>query len=437
MIDENYKIQLINKLNQSAHEIERYIMEAYPVNIKVRHDICATNLFWTDDVERNKEINQNDPNSIYAIILMLNVDEYRKWILSKEYKKLEEKYLEYINQLEYLKEEKVILRVVVGCFDSDTEKLQYTMVEKAYHLLKEELKKQGITLYRYGAFFNRGMKIYVIILFGTNNQLKEYVANGLTEDIKEAFIKILDQIGYSKKFIDGVEIDFDTKENETYKIELVRKLSQLDFEIKKYIMDAYPVNIIVRHSEYRLDHLDTDDFDRYKIANQKDKNMIFAKISFRNVDEYRYFVQSKEYKKLEEKYFEFMNQQEYLKDEHVTLSITIACFDQEAMSLQYKMKSKAIKKLNRRLRKFGINIYKTLANPFFGMKLFVIMFFETNRQLKEYEESGMTEYIKEMFRKILDEIGYTKKFIDGVSIEFDTDENVQKNYAGSYYYRSL
>lgn len=201
-------------------------------------------------------------------------------------------------------------------------------------------------------------------------------------------------------------------------------------------MDAYSVKIVVRHDQYGLNHGMTDDIERCKIDNQNDNNFIYASINFLEVKEYRKWILSKEYKKLEEKYLEIVNQLGYLKDQDVSLCIIFGCYDKNAEKLQLKMEREAIQLLNKKLKKVGITIYKTLPVPYAGMKMYETIFFETNRQLKEYKENGMIDYIKEEFIEILDKIGYTKKFIDGVDIEFDSDENVKRNYEGNYFYRS-
>lgn len=160
-------------------------------------------------------------------------------------------------------------------------------------------------------------------------------------------------------------------------------------------------------------------------------------VEFRQIDDYRNCIQSGYSEKIKEKCLEIVNQLGYLQDKGVSINIRIQCYDEEANKLQYSMKKKAMKILEKDLKKFKVKIYKSMCIPYFGMKMELIIFFEKDSELLRYKENEMTDYIKEKFMEILDEIGYTKIFIDEVKIEFDTDENVKRNYAGNYYFRSL
>ena len=49
----------------------------------------------------------------------------------------------------------------------------------------------------------------------------------------------------------------------------------------------------------------------------------------------------------------------------------------------------------------------------------------------------ITDLTKKEFIAILEEIGYTTEFNNNIRINFDSDENVQKNYQGTIIYMSL
>jgi hypothetical protein len=60
----------------------------------------------------------------------------------------------------------------------------------------------------------------------------------------------------------------------------------------------------------------------------------------------------------------------------------------------------------------------------------VFVFYKTDEEVARYEENGVTEKIKSFFFSIFE--GYKK---EGITIIIDSDENVQNNYEGSYFFR--
>lgn len=84
-----------------------------------------------------------------------------------------------------------------------------------------------------------------------------------------------------------------------------------------------------------------------------------------------------------------------------------------------------------------VKIYRTEYVPCFGESLDVFIFYKTDKALKKYKENGMIQKTQRKFMDILKKIGYIKKFNDVVRFEFDSHENVMKNYEGNYYYRIL
>jgi hypothetical protein len=65
----------------------------------------------------------------------------------------------------------------------------------------------------------------------------------------------------------------------------------------------------------------------------------------------------------------------------------------------------------------------------------VYLFFDTNKNLSEYETNGTTELVKQKYLDSLIELDYPNDYLKEVSFIIDTDENVQKNFEGSYFYR--
>ncbi len=65
----------------------------------------------------------------------------------------------------------------------------------------------------------------------------------------------------------------------------------------------------------------------------------------------------------------------------------------------------------------------------------VWIFFPTDADLREYSESGVTNRIEAEFRGMLKQLKYPFRKFPRVGFVFDSDENVQKNFEGSYFYR--
>ncbi len=69
------------------------------------------------------------------------------------------------------------------------------------------------------------------------------------------------------------------------------------------------------------------------------------------------------------------------------------------------------------------------------ISLQVLLFFDTDKTLSEYDADGTTQLVKEKYLDSLIQLDYPKKYLNEVSFIIDTDENVQKNYQGSYFAR--
>ena len=65
----------------------------------------------------------------------------------------------------------------------------------------------------------------------------------------------------------------------------------------------------------------------------------------------------------------------------------------------------------------------------------VWIFFPTDADLSEHDQRGTTGEIEVDFRNILKQLRYPFRRFPRVGFVFDSDENVQKNYEGSYFYR--
>ena len=77
-------------------------------------------------------------------------------------------------------------------------------------------------------------------------------------------------------------------------------------------------------------------------------------------------------------------------------------------------------------------IYNIECVPIFGEELDILIFYKTNLELEMFKTKKITDLTKKEFITILEEIGYTTEFNNNIRINFDSDENVQKNYQGNY-----
>jgi len=69
------------------------------------------------------------------------------------------------------------------------------------------------------------------------------------------------------------------------------------------------------------------------------------------------------------------------------------------------------------------------------ISLQVLLFFDTNKILGDYEADGTVELVKQKYLDSLIQLDYPKNYLNDVSFEIDTDENVQKDFGGSYFAR--
>ncbi len=93
------------------------------------------------------------------------------------------------------------------------------------------------------------------------------------------------------------------------------------------------------------------------------------------------------------------------------------------------LKSDILKKYNKIYKLFYIGIY--------GKEVYIYVFYKTNKDLSDNLKNGLTDIIFKEIKNCLNEIGYIDEFNDNITIEFDSDENVKKNYQNNYYLRLL
>jgi hypothetical protein len=65
----------------------------------------------------------------------------------------------------------------------------------------------------------------------------------------------------------------------------------------------------------------------------------------------------------------------------------------------------------------------------------VWVFFPLDQDLRLYEGNGVVDGLRVEYLRILNDLGYPFDRFPRVTFVFDSDENVQRNFEGSYFYR--
>jgi hypothetical protein len=68
-------------------------------------------------------------------------------------------------------------------------------------------------------------------------------------------------------------------------------------------------------------------------------------------------------------------------------------------------------------------------------RLSVWVFYETDAQTKEYETNGVSKQIEARHLGLLQQLRFPFKQFPKVDFTFDSHENVERNFEGSYFYR--
>ncbi len=98
--------------------------------------------------------------------------------------------------------------------------------------------------------------------------------------------------------------------------------------------------------------------------------------------------------------------------------------------------SLARKKLDEWLFIQNYNFFKSMGSWMeFNKNLILYIFFVADVDLKLAEQNNFLEITKNQHRIILEGLGVNENDIVRIEYHFDSDENVQKNYQGSYFYR--
>ena len=140
--------------------------------------------------------------------------------------------------------------------------------------------------------------------------------------------------------------------------------------------------------------------------------------------------------KIKKLYFDYLYQKHYIPDMFKESEIEVFFDSDENFS---SLSDQIVETLNKR---YGYDIYRTdaayLDTNIYGKKLksyTVWIFFKTDKELQSFTELQQ-EIFKQHFIELLKEKGYIPNRIDETKIVFyfGTDESVQRNYSGNYFY---
>lgn len=83
----------------------------------------------------------------------------------------------------------------------------------------------------------------------------------------------------------------------------------------------------------------------------------------------------------------------------------------------------------------NVNVFAVHFVPMFDLSLEVYVFYDNNLEIEQYLNNGISNEVQQIFIKELNHLRYFKDFKDKIEFIFDSNENVVKNYQGSYFFR--
>lgn len=89
------------------------------------------------------------------------------------------------------------------------------------------------------------------------------------------------------------------------------------------------------------------------------------------------------------------------------------------------------------IQEYSYNIYKTIGSYFsFDKSYMIFIYWKTHKELDLITDSDRKKIKKIVIDYFLENNCYPNE-VEDVIIYFDSDENVQKNYNGNYFYATL
>ncbi|ABN54157.1 MAG TPA: hypothetical protein DEF39_10870 [Hungateiclostridium thermocellum] len=83
----------------------------------------------------------------------------------------------------------------------------------------------------------------------------------------------------------------------------------------------------------------------------------------------------------------------------------------------------------------NIHLFAVHFIPLSDFSLEVYVFYESDIDITQYQQNGVSDKIKQVFLEALNDLNYMKIFNNNITFTFDSNENVINNYQGSYFFR--
>ncbi|MCX7745413.1 MAG: hypothetical protein N2645_00780 [Clostridia bacterium] len=103
--------------------------------------------------------------------------------------------------------------------------------------------------------------------------------------------------------------------------------------------------------------------------------------------------------------------------------------------LQWDLLEKAKIVLMNWTRANNINLFTVHFVPMHDFSLEVYVFYESDFDITQNKRNGISDTIKQVFLKALNDLNYMNIFSNNITFTFDSNENVMNNYQGSYFLR--
>ncbi len=83
----------------------------------------------------------------------------------------------------------------------------------------------------------------------------------------------------------------------------------------------------------------------------------------------------------------------------------------------------------------NVNVFAVQFVPMFDLSLEVYVFYDNDLEIEKYLNNGISNKVKKVFINELNSLRYFEDFNEKIEFIFDSNENVVKNYQGSYFFR--
>lgn len=83
----------------------------------------------------------------------------------------------------------------------------------------------------------------------------------------------------------------------------------------------------------------------------------------------------------------------------------------------------------------NVHLFAVHFVPMSDFSLEVYVFYKSDFDIIQYQKNGVSDKVKQIFIKALNDLNYMKNFNNNITFTFDSNENVINNYQGSYFLR--